>query len=427
MNISIIGTGYVGLVHGAIMSNFENNVTCIDIDDNKINRLNNFDIPIYEPGLEEIVKTNHERGKLTFSTDYESVKNSDIVFIAVGTPPRKDGSANLDYVFSAAKSISENIGETDVVIVTKSTVPVGTTYKIKDIFKKNNYKCKVGFASNPEFLKEGSAVSDSLNPDRIVIGSDEDWVEKKLRELYRPFISNIICTDILSSEMTKYASNSMLATRISFMNEIANLCQKVGANVKDVELGMGYDKRIGEKFLKPGCGYGGSCFPKDVKELIVTGEENGVDMSIIKAVDKANDKQKEIPVKYLKEMIGDLYGLKVCVLGAAFKPNTDDIREASSVVIVNKLIENGCNVNIYDPIAIENIKRVFGDKISYYTDKYDAVKGCDAVIVVTEWNEIIYMDWERAFNIMSGYVLVDGRNCLIKNEINKIGFKYRGI
>jgi len=262
---------------------------------------------------------------------------------------------------------------------------------------------------------------------RILIVGIEDWVEKKLRELYMPFMSNIICTDILSSEMTKYASNSMLATRISFMNEIANLCQKIGANVKDVELGMGYDKRIGEKFLKPGCGYGGSCFPKDVKELIVTREENGVDMSIIKAVDKANDKQKEIPVKYLKEMIGDLYGLKVCVLGAAFKPNTDDIREASSVVIVNKLIENGCNVNIYDPIAIENIKRVFGDKISYYTDKYDAVKDCDAVIVVTEWNEIIYMDWERVFNIMSGYVLIDGRNCLKKNEINKIGFKYRGI
>lgn len=427
MNISIIGTGYVGLVHGAIMSYFGNDVTCIDINEEKIRRLKNIDIPIYEPGLEDIVRHNYYRDRLHFSTNYESVKESDLVFIAVGTPSREDGSANLDYVFSAANSIAQNTGKKDIIIVTKSTVPVGTTYKIKEIVLSYNHKCKIGFASNPEFLKEGSAVDDSLMPDRIVVGSDEKWVADKMYNLYKQINSNIIYTDILSSEMIKYASNSMLATRISFMNEIANLCNKIGANVKDVELGVGCDRRIGKKFLKPGCGYGGSCFPKDVKELIVTGEKNGVNMSIIKAVDNANNKQKEIPVIYLKEMLNDLKDTKICVLGAAFKPNTDDIREASSITIVNRLLENGSHVHIYDPIANENMREIFGDKIYYFDDPYKAISECDAAIVVTEWKEIVSMDWKLAYDLMSGYEIVDGRNCLDKNEMEKIGFIYKSI
>ena len=427
MNVSIIGTGYVGLVHGAVMSYFEHNVTCIDVDQEKINKLNRLEIPIYEEGLSSFVSLGVERGFLKFTSQYDSIKDSDIVFIAVGTPQKEDGSANLDYVFNAVKSISENIGNKDIIIATKSTVPVGTTYKIKHFFLGKEFKCRIGFASNPEFLKEGTAVNDSFHPDRIVIGTEEEWVNKKLSDIYKPFDSIIVHTDILSSEMIKYTSNSMLATRIGFMNEIANLCQAVGANVDHVRFGVGLDKRIGDKFLNPGCGYGGSCFPKDIRELIVTGNNNGIDLSILKAVDNSNNKQKEIPFKYLQEKIKNLNGKSICVLGAAFKPNTDDIREASSVVIINKLLESGCNVNVYDPKALNSMQKVFGNKINYFTNEYEAIKDCNGVIIVTEWDEIKELNWEKAFNLMQGNVLIDGRNCLNSKIIKEIGFDYKRI
>jgi UDPglucose 6-dehydrogenase len=427
MKISVIGTGYVGLVHGTVLSVFGNEVTCIDIDENKINRLNNLDIPIYEDGLEHFVKESVNKGDLKFSTNYNSIKDSDIVFIAVGTPSNNDGSANLNYVFNAVDDICNNLGEKDTIIVTKSTVPVGTTYKIKEIVNSKKLSCKVGFASNPEFLKEGCALEDSFMPERIVIGYEEDWVKDKLDLLYKKISCIKLFTNIQSSEMIKYASNSMLATRIAFMNEIANLCQAVGANIDDVKAGVGSDSRIGNKFLNPGCGYGGSCFPKDVKELIVTGDKNGVDMSIIKTVDASNDRQKELPVKYLKEMVSDLYLLKVCVLGASFKPGTDDIREASSITIVRKLLEYGCHVHIYDPIAIKNIKKIFGDVVYCFSDPYIAINECDAAIVVTEWDEIVNLNWIKVRDLMWGNVLIDGRNCLDKNKMKCIGFNYRGI
>lgn len=427
MNISIIGTGYVGLVHGAVLSYFGNDVTCIDIDESKIERLNHLDIPIYEEGLYSFVSMGLENKTLHFSTKYDSIKESDIVFIAVGTPQKEDGSANLEYVYNAVRTISKNTGYKDLIIVTKSTVPVGTTYKIKDIISNDPHSCNIGFASNPEFLKEGCAISDSFHPDRIVIGSEEKWVDEKLTEMYKPFDSTIVHTDILSSEMIKYTSNSMLATRIGFMNEIANLCQKVGANIDDVKFGVGLDKRIGNKFLNPGCGYGGSCFPKDVRELIVTGNHNGVFLSILNAVDNSNNKQKEIPFKYLQEKIGDLKGKNICVLGAAFKPNTDDIREATSIVVINKLLENACNVNVYDPKALENVKKIFGDKIQYFSNEYEAIKNCDGVIIVTEWDEIKHMHWGKAFKMMRGNILIDGRNCLIQEIMKEIGFDYKRI
>ena len=440
MKISIIGTGYVGLVNGACLAEMGNEVTCIDINKEKIDGLNNGIIPIYEPGLEEIIIRNIKAKRIQFSTSYDSISDSKVTFITVGTPPKEDGSADLKYVLSAAEEFAKQIKnrtEMHHVIVTKSTVPVGTSLKvyekIRDTLKKEGAEWlleRVGVASNPEFLKEGSAINDCMNPDRIVVGTNDSYSEGTLKHLYQPFMlrgDNIIFTDITSAEMIKYASNSMLATRISFMKEIANLCEKVGANVDSVRKGMGADKRIGDKFLYPGCGYGGSCFPKDVRALIKTAEENGMEMKIIKSAENVNEEQKHILFKKLNEF-GNLEGKTVAVLGLAFKPETDDMREAPSLVLINDIKNNTDNVLIraYDPISMNVCKSVLNDNSIYYaTDMYDAIKGADAVVLVTEWKEFRNPDWNKFSELMRDNIIIDGRN--IFNDIPFYKFRYRRI
>lgn len=435
MNIAIIGTGYVGLVNGACLSDMGNTVTCIDINKEKIDSLNNSIIPIYEPGLEEIVTRNIKNKNLFFTNDYSTVSNSDVIYITVGTPSDKDGQADLKYVFSAARDIARNLSGYSI-IVTKSTVPVGTTNRVREVIEnviKENNITGVDFdmVSNPEFLKEGSAIKDCLYPDRIVIGSDSVKAKEIMRNLYKPFIldkDKIIMTNIESSEMIKYASNSMLATRISFMNEIANLCEAVGANVDDVRLGMGADQRIGSKFLYPGCGYGGSCFPKDVRALIKIGENNGVIMSIIKAVEDVNERQKHILAKKLKEYFkNDLEGKTVAVWGLTFKPETDDMREAPSIVLINELLELGVKVKVFNPVCMDSCMEILGKDIYYAEDMYDAVIGADALVLVTEWNIFRTPDWKRVRDLMSDFLVVDGRNVYKKANLDELGFIYKCI
>lgn len=440
MNIVVIGTGYVGLVTGACFAETGNNVWCVDVNGEKIKNLNNGIIPIYEPGLEEIVVRNRDNGRLKFTTELaDCIQEADVIFSAVGTPSDVDGSADLKYVLGVAKEIGQLIAYDNKVIVTKSTVPVGTAKKIKEAINKElvarGVTVKFYVASNPEFLKEGSAVNDFLKPERIVVGVDDEYPEALFKELYKPFImdneSRLIVTDIPSAEMIKYASNSMLATRISFMNEIANLCEKVGANVDNVRRGMGSDSRIGGKFLYAGCGYGGSCFPKDVKALINTGRENGCRMQILTAVENVNCHQKTILYRKFFDFCNDNkitnFGeLNVAVWGLAFKPNTDDMREAPAVELITYLQALGVkNIKATDPEAFNEAKKYFEDSITYCADKYEAAKDADFIFLVTEWNDFKNIDWLKlkaaAPNLR---LLLDGRNIYDKEVLKSKDIPY---
>lgn len=435
MNIAIVGTGYVGLVSGACFAETGATVTCVDVDCAKIAALRKGIIPIYEPGLDELVVKNINAGRLKFSTSLAEVLNDQqIVFTAVGTPPDEDGSADLKYVLQVAKTIGENLNRY-LVVVTKSTVPVGTSHKIADTIKaelkKRGVDVAFDVASNPEFLKEGNAIKDFMSPDRVVIGVDSERAKNILTKLYKPFLLNnfrVIFMDIPSAEMTKYAANSMLATRISFMNDIANLCELVGADVNKVRAGIGSDTRIGRKFLYAGCGYGGSCFPKDVKALIKTADDNGYSLEVLKAVEKVNERQKEVLFKKLvKSFDGDLKGKSVALWGLAFKPETDDMRESTALVVIKKLLDAGCKVQAYDPEAMNECRRIIGDRIEYYENKYDALQNADALILLTEWKEFRLPDWNVVANKMHRKLILDGRNIFDNDDLAEHGFEYHCI
>ena len=432
MNIAIVGTGYVGLVSGACFAEMGVDVTCVDIDQNKIDRLLLGEIPIYEPGLEDMVKRNVEAGRLHFTTDLTScLDDVEVVFSAVGTPPDEDGSADLKYVLAVARTFGRHIKKYTI-LVTKSTVPVGTAQKVKAVIQeeldKRGEKVAFEVASNPEFLKEGAAVKDFMTPDRVVVGTESIRACKIMSRLYKPFMlsgERMIFTDIPSAEMIKYAANSMLATRISFMNDIANLCEQVGADVNMVRKGVGSDTRIGKKFLNAGCGYGGSCFPKDVKALIKTAEQNGCEMKVLKAVEEVNEKQKSILFEKLqRHYAGSLKGRTIALWGLAFKPETDDMREAPALVLIDKLTGSGCMVKVYDPIAMGECKRRIGDKVIYCKDMYDAVVDADALLLVTEWKEFRMPSFAVLEKTMAGKVIVDGRNIYDKEEVAEHGFVY---
>lgn len=432
MNIAIVGTGYVGLVSGACFAEMGVDVTCVDIDQNKIDRLLLGEIPIYEPGLEDMVKRNVEAGRLHFTTDLTScLDDVEVVFSAVGTPPDEDGSADLKYVLAVARTFGRHIKKYTI-LVTKSTVPVGTAQKVKAVIQeeldKRGEKVAFEVASNPEFLKEGAAVKDFMTPDRVVVGTESIRACKIMSRLYKPFMlsgERMIFTDIPSAEMIKYAANSMLATRISFMNDIANLCEQVGADVNMVRKGVGSDTRIGKKFLYAGCGYGGSCFPKDVKALIKTAEQNGCEMKVLKAVEEVNEKQKSILFEKLqRHYAGSLKGRTIALWGLAFKPETDDMREAPALVLIDKLTGSGCMVKVYDPIAMGECKRRIGDKVIYCKDMYDAVVDADALLLVTEWKEFRMPSFAVLEKTMAGKVIVDGRNIYDKEEVAEHGFVY---
>jgi UDPglucose 6-dehydrogenase len=435
MKISVVGTGYVGLVSGTCFSQTGIDVVCVDVDESKINKLNNGQIPIYEPGLEDIFKYNVEKGRLSFTTNLkDSLVDSEAVFIAVGTPPDEDGSADLKYVLGVAREIGRHMDHY-MVIVTKSTVPVGTSLKVKsailDELKKRGADIPFDVASNPEFLKEGSAVDDFLKPDRIVVGIESPEAEKTMRKLYKAFLLNghpILFMDISSSEMTKYAANSMLATKISFMNDIANLCELVGADVGMVRKGIGSDARIGNKFIYPGTGYGGSCFPKDVQALVRTADEYGHSLDILKAVEAVNYRQKEVLIKKIKIHFGDnLKGLKFGMWGLAFKPKTDDMREAPSLVIIDKLLKEGASIIAFDPVAQEEAHRVLGDTIAYAKDEYDALIDCDALIIVTEWPEFRNPNFRVIEKLLKNKTIFDGRNIFEPEEMKDLKFNYYSI
>ncbi len=432
MNVAVVGTGYVGLVTGTCFAEMGVNVTCVDIDTSKIARLKAGDIPIYEPGLDTLVKKNVEAGRLHFTTDLASCIDSvEVVFSAVGTPPDEDGSADLKYVLNVARTFGQNIKKYTL-LVTKSTVPVGTAEKVRraveDELAARGEKIDFDVASNPEFLKEGAAIKDFMSPDRVVVGVASEKARKIMSRLYRPFMlsgDRMIFTDIPSAEMIKYAANSMLATRISFMNDIANLCELVGADVNMVRKGIGSDTRIGKKFLYPGCGYGGSCFPKDVKALIKTAEQNGYDMRVLRAVEDVNEAQKSIVYRKLRNHFGgDIKGKKVALWGLAFKPETDDMREAPSLVVIDRLLADGAEVTVFDPIAIDECRRRIGGKVAYADDMYSAVEGADALLLVTEWKQFRSPDWSRIAALMSGNVVVDGRNVYDEAELREHGFVY---
>ncbi len=435
MNVTIVGTGYVGLVTGACLSETGAIVNCIDIDDNKIDKLKQGIIPIYEPGLEDLVKRNTEKERLFFSTrlnDY--VNDSDAIFIAVGTPPDEDGSADLQYVLAVAREIGRHL-EKYTVVVTKSTVPVGTSKKVKaavaEELKKRDVDIPFDVASNPEFLKEGNAIDDFLKPDRIVVGVESEKAEKILSRLYKPFVLNnhpLIFMDITSAELTKYAANSMLATKISFINDIANLCEKVGADINAVRRGITTDSRIGNKFLYPGVGYGGSCFPKDVQALVRTANEYQYDMRILRAVEDVNYDQKSVLFNKISGFFkGDLKGKTIALWGLAFKPGTDDMREAPSLVIIRKLLEAGATVKAYDPVATHEAQRILGDAIEYASDQYEACINADALALITEWSEFRLPNFKVLGKLMVNKVLFDGRNIFEKEELNDHGFTYFGI
>ena len=427
MNIAIVGTGYVGLVSGTCFSEMGINVTCVDVDEKKIENLKKGVISIYEPGLEDI-----QAGRLNFTTDLADVLDDvEIVFSAVGTPPDEDGSADLKYVLAVAKAIGENIKKYTVV-VTKSTVPVGTAKKVKETIQaeldKRGENVKFDVASNPEFLKEGAAIKDFMSPDRVVVGIESEKAKEKMSRLYKPFMlvsDRLIFTDIPSAEMIKYAANSMLATRISFMNDIANLCELVGADVNMVRKGIGTDTRIGKKFLYAGCGYGGSCFPKDVKALIKTAQKVGYDMEVLQAVESVNEKQKSILFnKLMKHFNGDINGKTIAIWGLAFKPETDDMREAPALVLIDKIISAGASVKVYDPIAMPECKRRIGDKVVYCKDMYEAVVDVDTLLLVTEWKEFRMPSLEVLNKTMKNKVIIDGRNIYDAKEMVESGFDY---
>lgn len=432
MNIAIVGTGYVGLVSGTCFAEMGVNVTCVDVNEEKINSLKNGQVPIYEPGLDEMVLRNHREGRLNFTTDLTScLDNVDIVFSAVGTPPDEDGSADLQYVLAVAREFGQNIKKYTV-LVTKSTVPVGTAKKVKAVIREELEKRGVDVpfdvASNPEFLKEGAAIKDFMSPDRVVVGVESEKAKELMSKLYRPFMLNnfrVIFTDIPSAEMIKYAANSMLATRISFMNDIANLCELVGADVNMVRKGIGADVRIGSKFLYPGCGYGGSCFPKDVKALIKTAEKNGYNMSVLKAVEEVNENQKHVLFNKLSKYYGgNLKGKTIAMWGLAFKPETDDMREATSLVTINLLLEAGCTVRVYDPVAMNECRRRIGDKVLYAKDMYDAVLDADALLMLTEWKQFRLPSWGVVSKSMKKSLIIDGRNIYDAEELKQNGFEY---
>lgn len=430
MRIAVVGTGYVGLVAGTCFAESGNHVMCIDIDEEKVRRLHDGILPIYEPGLEELLRRNVRDGRLNFTTDYaEGIAEAEVVFIAVGTPPGENGSADLKYVLAAARSIGENLTGY-AVIVDKSTVPVGTARKVKEAVASTTQQ-EFDVVSNPEFLKEGAAIDDFLKPDRVVIGSESPRAAKIMNELYGPFVRTgnpIIETDIESAELTKYAANAMLATRISFMNEIANICERVGANVNHVRKGIGTDARIGSRFLFPGCGYGGSCFPKDVQAIVRTAEEHGYEFRILKAVEEVNERQKHTLFEKAEKHFGDLKGKHFAIWGLAFKPNTDDMREAPAIVLCDQLIEAGATVTAFDPEAMEEAKRVYiGDKIKYADKPMDALDGADALFIVTEWNEFRRPDFESIFESLEHPVIIDGRNIFSREVVEEMGFTYYAV
>ena len=434
MNIAIVGTGYVGLVSGACFAEMGVDVTCIDINREKIDSIIRGVMPIYEPGLDDLVKRNVKAGRLHFSTDLAKVIDDvEVVFCAVGTPPDEDGSADLSYVVDVARTFARNIKKYTI-LVTKSTVPVGTSKIVKDVIRgelaKRGEDIPFEVASNPEFLKEGAAIKDFMSPDRVVIGVESDRAHRVMERLYRPFLLNnfrVLFMDIPSAEMTKYAANSMLATRISFMNDIANLCEIVGADVNMVRKGIGSDARIGGKFLYPGCGYGGSCFPKDVRALIRTGEVNGYEMRVIKAVEDVNERQKSIVYDKLASALGDLNGRNIALWGLAFKPETDDMRCAPSLVIIEKLLKAGATVTVFDPVAEDECRRRIGDAVRYATDMYDAVVDADALALVTEWKQFRLPSWKVVRKAMRGNLIVDGRNIYHAADLIEEGFDYRCI
>lgn len=435
MNIAIVGTGYVGLVSGACFSEMGINVTCVDIDEKKIQKLKDGVMPIYEPGLDELVERNVKAGRLQFTTDLTTcLDDVEVVFSAVGTPPDEDGSADLKYVLEVARTVGRNINK-HVVLVTKSTVPVGTAKKVRAAIQeeldKRGVNIEFDVASNPEFLKEGAAIKDFMAPDRVVVGVESERARKLMEKLYRPFTLNgypILMMDVPSAEMTKYAANAMLATRISFMNDIANLCERIGANVDNVRKGMGTDSRIGSRFLYAGCGYGGSCFPKDVKALVHTGIENGYHMQVIEAVEAVNEKQKSIVFDKLNAAFnGDLKGKTVAIWGLAFKPETDDMREAPALVVIEKLLEAGATVKAFDPVAMAECKRRIGDTVTYCKDMYEAVIDADAVALLTEWKQFRMPSWAIIHKAMNNYIVVDGRNIYDSEELQELGFIYSRI
>lgn len=432
MKIAIVGTGYVGLVTGTCFAEVGMNVTCIDIDQNKIDNLHKGILPIYEPGLDEMVNRNVEKKRLHFSTNLaEAIQGAEVVFIAVGTPPDEDGSADLKYVLAVASSIGKH-AQHPMVVVTKSTVPVGTAEKVRGALKEELLKRKsnleIYVASNPEFLKEGAAIEDFMKPDRIVVGVDNPKAEELIRKLYKPFLMNghpIYFMDIPSAEMTKYAANAMLATKISFMNDIANLCEIMGADVNMVRKGIGSDTRIGTKFIYPGVGYGGSCFPKDVKALIKTANENKYSMRVLTAVEEVNENQKEVLFNKVKNHFkGDLKGKKFALWGLSFKPKTDDMREAPSLVIIEKLLKEGASVVAYDPVAMHEAQRMIGDTISYSLDMYDSLNNADALLIVTEWPEFRVPDFEEIGKRLNEKTLFDGRNIFDFQDMKKLGYNY---
>ena len=432
MKIAIVGTGYVGLVTGTCFAEIGVNVTCVDTNSEKIESLQKGVIPIYENGLEEMVLRNMKAKRLKFTTSLEScLDDVEVIFSAVGTPPDEDGSADLSYVLEVARTIGRNMNQYKLV-VTKSTVPVGTARRVRAAIQeeldKRGVNIEFDVASNPEFLKEGNAISDFMSPDRVVVGVESVRAEKLMSKLYKPFLLNnfrVIFMDIPSAEMTKYAANSMLATRISFMNDIANLCELVGADVNMVRSGIGSDTRIGRKFLYPGIGYGGSCFPKDVKALIKTAEQNGYTMRVLRAVEDVNEAQKGVLFeKLMKQFNGDLKGKTIALWGLAFKPETDDMREAPALVLIDKLLKAGCKVRAYDPAAVQECKRRIGDTIYYACDMYDAVLDADVLMLVTEWKEFRLPSWAVIKKTMNQQIVLDGRNIYDKKEMEELGFIY---
>ncbi len=424
MKIAIVGTGYVGLVSGTCFAEMGSHVTCIDINEQKINDLKQGIIPIYEPGLDELVKRNVGYGRLKFSTSLaDTIDNVDIVFSAVGTPPDEDGSADLTYVLEVARTFGQNIKKYTI-LVTKSTVPVGTAEKVKGAIReeldKRGANIEFDVVSNPEFLKEGSAIKDFMSPDRVVVGVESEKARQMMARLYQPFLIQnfrVIFMDIPSAEMTKYAANAMLATRISFMNDIASLCELVGANVDSVRKGIGTDDRIGKRFLYAGCGYGGSCFPKDVKALIHTAHEHGINMEVIEAVESVNEKQKSIVYRKLVDNLGDVNEKTIALLGLAFKPETDDMREAPSLVTIDLLLKAGASVRVFDPVAMDECRRRIGYAVTYCANLYDAVAGADAVALMTEWRQFRMPDWEAIKLAMRNHLVVDGRNIYNRHEL----------
>lgn len=435
MNIAIVGTGYVGLVSGACFSEMGIDVTCVDIDTDKIDRLRRGEIPIYEPGLDELVNRNVEAGRLHFTTDLtECLDNVEVVFSAVGTPPDEDGSADLKYVLEVARTFGRNIKKYTI-LVTKSTVPVGTARKVKAAIReeldKRGEDIDFEVASNPEFLKEGAAIKDFMSPDRVVVGVESERAQKVIAKLYRPFLTNnfrVYFMDIPSAEMTKYAANAMLATRISFMNDIANLCELVGADVDNVRLGMGSDPRIGPKFLYAGCGYGGSCFPKDVKALAHTARQHGYTMQVIEAVEAVNERQKNIVFEKIAANTPDgLAGKTVAILGLSFKPETDDMRQAPSLQVIDSLLSAGAIVRVFDPVALDECRRILGDRVTYTANLYEAVTGAHVMALLTEWRQFRMPAWATVRRLMAGDLIVDGRNIYNADELASYGFRYTRI